>query len=154
TQMASPFQLGTVPRQRASGTPRTTPRSPFLKTVPRPERVMGRGRRLTGQSIGFRTGRGEVLVRSPIVGRFVYSCTAGRISDPGRIEATQSDILSRVATSWSKDDGTPDVLPIYHACFIRRRKQPPSSAVPQGAAGVGMSVLPAIEYDFSVDQDI
>jgi exopolysaccharide biosynthesis polyprenyl glycosylphosphotransferase len=46
------------------------------------------------------------------------------------------------------------VLSIYHACLIRRRKPSPSTAVAQGAAGVGVGVLPAIEHGLSIHEDI
>src|SRR5262245_110859 len=50
--------------------PRTTPCSPFLEpTAFSPGRLGPEGVRLTGQSIGSWTTRGEVVVQSLLVGR-------------------------------------------------------------------------------------
>ena len=64
--------MNRLPRQRASGTPRTTPRSPFLQILLRnssrePELPCSP---LTGQLTRIRTTKGEVVVRIRSPGRF------------------------------------------------------------------------------------
>jgi hypothetical protein len=76
--MASPFLREWSPAKGRAGRLARPPARPFSQRCPRPGRTMGRGPLLTGQSIGFRMGRGEVPVRSPVVGRFFISWTAGR----------------------------------------------------------------------------